>query len=124
MVEALGAAGLATTLDGPGPYTVFAPTDAAFASLLTELGVTKAQLFADTATLTKVLTYHVVQGEVLKADVPVNAPITTVETGTFTVDAALEITDGRGRMSSIIATDILTSNGVIHVVDKVLLPAS
>ena len=123
LVEALTAANLATTLDGTGPFTVFAPTDAAFASLLTELGVTKAQLLADVPTLTKVLTYHVVAGEVLKADVPVGAPITTVETGTFTVDAQLKITDGLGRKATITSTDTLTSNGVIHVIDKVLRPA-
>jgi len=102
---------------------VFAPTNEAFASLLAELGGTKAQLLADTALLTKVLTYHVVPGMVLKAGVPINAPITTVEGGTFTVSPTLMITDQRGRQSSIVAADVLASNGVIHVIDKVILPA-
>lgn len=123
LVEAVVAAGLVDTLSGTGPFTVFAPTNDAFASLLTELGVTKTQLLADTALLTKVLTYHVVPGLVLKADVPVNAPIATVEGGTFTVGPTLAITDQRGRQSSIIAADVLASNGVIHVLDKVILPS-
>ena len=80
---------------------MFAPTDAAFASLLTELNVTKAQLLANKPLLVKVLTYHVVAGRVLEADVPVGAPITTAETGTFTVDASLKITDARGRKANI-----------------------
>ena len=123
LVEAVVAANLGGTLSGSGPFTVFAPTNAAFAALLAELGVTKAQLLANTALLTKVLTYHVVEGVVLKAEVPVGAPITTVEGETFSVSAALAITDKRGRVSNITATDVLTSNGVIHVIDKVILPA-
>ena len=122
LVEAVVAAGLVPTLQGAGPFTVFAPTNAAFAALLTELGVTKQALLADTALLTSVLTYHVVPGRVLKADVPVNTAITTVQGQTFTVNASLAITDSRGRQSSIVATDVFTSNGVVHVVDKVLLP--
>ncbi len=124
LVEAVVAAGLVDTLSGAGPFTVFAPTDAAFAALLAELGVTKQQLLGNRALLTRVLTYHVVPGLVLKAQVPVGASITTVETGNFTVDASLKITDENGRLSGIVGTDILTSNGVIHVVDKVLLPGS
>ena len=123
LVEAVIAAGLVDTLNAPGPYTVFAPTNAAFASLLTELGVTKAQLLANTALLTKVLTYHVVPGLVLKVDVPINTPIKTVEGETLTVGPTLAITDQRGRQSNIVATDVLASNGVIHVLDEVILPA-
>ncbi|MEZ4403573.1 MAG: fasciclin domain-containing protein [Kofleriaceae bacterium] len=124
LVEAVVAADLATTLSGAGPFTVFAPTDAAFAALLTELGVTKAQLLANTALLTQVLTYHVVPGLVLKAAVPVGADIATVETGTFTVGSDLRITDERGRTAQIVGTDTLAKNGVIHVIDKVILPAA
>lgn len=123
LVEAVTAAGLVDALNAPGPYTVFAPTNAAFASLLTELGVTKAQLLANTALLTKVLTYHLVPGLVLKVDVPINTPIKTVEGETLTVGPTLAITDQRGRQSNIVATDVLASNGVIHVLDKVILPA-
>ncbi len=123
LVEAVVAADLAATLGGAGPFTVFAPTDAAFAALLAELDVTKAALLADTALLTKVLTYHVVPGLVFKADVPISTPIATVQTGTISVNTALEIADARSRTAKIVATDTLTSNGVIHVIDKVLLPA-
>lgn len=123
LVEAVVAAGLVETLQSTGPFTVFAPTNEAFAALLMELGVSKAALLADKALLTKVLTYHVVPARVLKAEVPVGVAITTVQGETFTVDATLKITDQRQRASSIVATDVFTSNGVIHVVDRVLLPA-
>ena len=122
LVEAVVAAGLADALSAPGPLTVFAPTNAAFAALLAELGQTKEQLLANRALLTQVLTYHVVPARVLKADVPVGAPVTTLQGQTFTVDATLAITDQRGRKAAITGTDVLTSNGVIHVVDKVILP--
>ncbi len=123
LVEAVVAAGLVPTLQGAGPFTVFAPTDTAFAALLTELGISKAALLADTALLTKVLTYHVLPARVLKAEVPVGAPITTVQGQTFTIDASLKITDQNKRVTSIVSADVFTSNGVIHVVDRVLLPA-
>jgi len=124
LVEAVVAAGLVDTLNGTGPFTVFAPTNAAFAKLLTELGVTKDQLLANKALLTQVLTYHVLPSLVLKAQVPVGSAITTVQGGTFTVDASLAITDARGRKAAITATDVLTSNGVIHTLDTVILPAA
>jgi uncharacterized surface protein with fasciclin (FAS1) repeats len=123
LVEAVVAADLASTLSGTGPFTVFAPTDAAFAAALTELGLTKAQLLANVPLLKTVLTYHVVPGRVLKADVPVGTPVATVQGETFTVNAALAITDKRARVANIVATDVLASNGVIHVIDKVILPA-
>jgi uncharacterized surface protein with fasciclin (FAS1) repeats len=122
LVEAVVAAGLVEALSAPGPLTVFAPTNDAFASLLTELGVTKEALLANKTLLTTVLTYHVVSGRVLKADVPINTPIKTLQGATFTVGSDLKITDGRGRRSGITATDILCSNGVVHVIDKVILP--
>jgi uncharacterized surface protein with fasciclin (FAS1) repeats len=122
LVEAVVAADLQGALSGNGPFTVFAPTNAAFAALLAELGVTKDQLLANKPLLTQVLTYHVVGARVLKADVPVGAPVTTLQGQTFTVTPALAIQDQRGRSANIVATDVLTSNGVIHVIDKVILP--
>ena len=122
LVEAVVAAGLASTLQGAGPFTVFAPTNAAFAALLTELGVSKEALLANTALLTKVLTYHVVPARVLKAEVPLNTAIATVQGQTFTVNASLVITDQNQRTSNITMADVFTSNGVIHVVDTVSLP--
>lgn len=123
LVEAVTAAGLGDTLSGPGPFTVFAPTNEAFAALLAELGVTKEALLADKALLTKVLTYHVIPGRVLKADVVPGVQPATVEGETFSIGGDLKIADGRGRTASITATDVLASNGVIHVIDKVILPA-
>ena len=122
LVEAVVAAGLVSTLQGAGPFTVFAPTNAAFAALLTELGVTKDALLANKTLLTQVLTYHVVPARVLKAEVPVNTAITTVQGQTFTITSSLVITDQNMRTSNITAADVFTSNGVIHVVDKVILP--
>ncbi|MCU7374018.1 fasciclin domain-containing protein [Paucibacter sp. O1-1] len=122
LVEAVVAADLAGTLSSTGPFTVFAPTNAAFAALLTELGISKDALLADKALLSKVLTYHVLPARVLKADVPVGPAITTVQGNTFTVDANLDISDRNSRKARITATDVLASNGVIHVIDKVILP--
>lgn len=122
LVEAVAAAGLVGTLQGAGPFTVFAPTNAAFAALLMELGVTKEALLADKALLTTVLTYHVIPSRVLKAEVPLNTPIATVQGQTLTVNASLVITDQRMRQSNIVVADVFTSNGVIHAVDKVILP--
>ena len=123
LVDAVVAAGLADTLSGPGPFTVFAPTNDAFAALLAELGITRDELLSDTALLTQVLTYHVVPARVLKAAVPIDTDIATVQGDTFRVGATLAITDQRSRTSNITATDVLASNGVIHVIDKVILPA-
>lgn len=123
LAEAVVAADLATTLSGDGPFTLFAPTNAAFTELLDELQLTKDELFADTALLSSVLTYHVVPGLVLAADVPVGAPITTVQGGSFSVDSSLVITDTAGRTANITLTDVLAGNGVIHVIDRVILPA-
>lgn len=122
LVDAVQAAGLSGALSGPGPFTVFAPTDAAFAALLVELGISREALLADRALLTRVLGYHVLPARVLKAQVPVGSPITTLQGETFSVDATLSITDQRGRRASITGTDVLASNGVIHVVDRVILP--
>ena len=123
LVSFLSAAKLTTTLAGPGPFTVFAPTNAAFAKLST---ATVAALTADPALLAKVLTYHVVSGKVLKSDVVplIGKPIVTVAgaTATFVVDATLNITDQKGGKSKITATDIFATNGVIHTIDTVLIP--
>ena len=121
LVAAVKAAGLVETLKGKGPFTVFAPTNAAFAAALTELGITKAALFANVPLLTKVLTYHVVGARVLKAEIPAT-PIATVQGETFTINSAFVLTDQRDRKTNITATDVFASNGVIHTVDRVILP--
>jgi uncharacterized surface protein with fasciclin (FAS1) repeats len=122
---------LVNTLSGTGPFTVFAPTNAAFDALARELTGNAAATAADLlvpsnkALLRSVLTYHVVPARVLKADITFNTPVTTVQGRTFVVQsgaAGVSITDGRNRVSSITATDVLNSNGVIHVIDKVILP--
>ena len=122
LVEAVVAADLVSTLQGAGPFTVFAPTNAAFAAALSELDVRKDDLFANTELLTQILTYHVVPARVLKAEVPLNTNITTVEGATFQVNSSLQIVDVANRLPNIVTTDVLTSNGVIHVIDRVILP--
>jgi transforming growth factor-beta-induced protein len=122
LVEAVVAAGLVETLSGAGPFTVFAPTNDAFAALLQELHLTKAQLLANKPLLTKVLTYHVVSGQVLSSQIPFDQPIKSVEGQTFKIGKDLKITDQAGRKSGIVATDVAATNGVVHVIDKVILP--
>ena len=122
LVEAVVAADLVSTLQGAGPFTVFAPTNAAFAAALSELDVSKDDLFANTELLTQILTYHVVPARVLKAEVPLNTNITTVEGTAFQVNSSLQIVDVANRLPNIVTTDVLTSNGVIHVIDRVILP--
>jgi transforming growth factor-beta-induced protein len=122
LVAAADAAGLVETLSGEGPFTVFAPTDDAFAAALADLDLTAEELLADTELLTSVLTYHVVAGEVLSTDV-----VTMDGESVVTVNGA-EITigvDGETvtvNEATVIAVDIDASNGVIHVIDAVLLP--
>ena len=124
LVEAVVAADLAGALSGAGPLTVFAPTNDAFAAALSELGTTKAALLADPG-LAGILTFHVVSGAIMAADVvalPKPAAVPTLQGASFSVGADLGITDGRARTATLVATDVIASNGVIHAIDKVLLP--
>ena len=119
LVAALQAAGLVETLSAEGPFTVFAPTNEAFAKLPTG---TVESLLADIPALTKVLTYHVVAGKVLAADVVTMTSAPTVEGQ----EVKIAVVDGSVKLnetSTVTATDIEASNGVIHVIDSVLLPA-
>lgn len=106
------------------PFTVFAPTNAAFSSLLTELNLPNLGA-VPAATLENVLKYHVVAGaNVLSTDITNNMNVTTFQGGTFkiTTTGGVKITDANNRVSNVIATDVQCSNGVIHAIDKVLLP--
>jgi uncharacterized surface protein with fasciclin (FAS1) repeats len=124
LVKAVTAADLAGTLSGPGPFTVFAPTNAAFDKIPTDtLGA--LLLPSGKADLTKILTYHVVPGKVLKADIPLGTPIATLQGGTITIAVEggnVVITDAKGGKSMITATDIVATNGVVHVIDTVIMP--
>jgi transforming growth factor-beta-induced protein len=124
---------LVRLLSGPGTFTVFAPTNGAFDALARELtrnpNATAAALLVpgNEALVRAVLEYHVLGATVRKADVPLGAAIDPVLAGTdtFRIDAsgdALVITDGRFRTARIVATDVAATNGVIHVIDKVILP--
>jgi len=115
LATALQAAGLIETLKGKGPFTVFAPTDAAFAK------IPKADLdalLADKAKLTKVLTYHVVPGKVMAKDVKAGK-VKTVQGSEITVSTKDGVMVNNAKVT---ATDIAASNGVIHVIDTVIMP--
>ncbi|NIP16248.1 MAG: fasciclin domain-containing protein [Pseudomonadales bacterium] len=116
LVAAVQAAGLVETLKGDGPFTVFAPTDEAFAKL--PEGTVEA-LLQDKEKLTAILTYHVVPGKLMATDVIGSSSLNTVQGGSLAIDTS----DGaRIGNANIIKTDIATSNGVIHVIDTVILP--
>jgi len=119
LAAALQAAGLVETLKGKGPFTVFAPTDAAFAKL--PAGTVEMLLKPENkAKLTAILTYHVVAGKVMAADVVKVTSAKTVQGGAV----AVKVTGGKVTIDSanVVTTDIAASNGVIHVIDTVLMP--
>lgn len=123
--DAVVAADLVVTFQANTSYTLFAPNNAAFVAVLAELGMTKDQLFADKPLLTEVLTYHLLPGKINFADILLNTPLKTVQGATLKVDnvgGVLTITDGRSRTSRIIQNNLDARNGVVHIIDKVLLP--
>ena len=132
LVAAVKAAGLVDTLASPGPFTVFAPTNAAFAKL--PAGTVDTLLMPENkATLAAVLTYHVVPGTLTATDLAAKAKVnggkavlTTVQGSKLTVwgkDGKWYVTDAKGGQAQITIADVKQSNGVIHVVDSVLLPS-
>ncbi|WP_445385022.1 fasciclin domain-containing protein [Robiginitalea sp. IMCC44478] len=131
LVAALGAADLVATLDGEGPFTVFAPTNDAFGKL--PEGTVETLLKPENkGTLTGILTYHVISGKYMAADVVKaiqdnnNAfPVETVQGGSITLslkDGSVILTDVAGNTSNVTMTDVEASNGVIHVIDTVVMP--
>jgi uncharacterized surface protein with fasciclin (FAS1) repeats len=118
LAAAVTAAGLVQTLQGTGPFTVFAPTDAAFASIQKDVdGLLKPE---NKATLTKVLTYHVVSGKMMAADLKDGQSLITVEGGKLMVS----VKNGKVMVggANVTMADVAASNGVVHVIDKVLMP--
>ena len=126
LVAAVKAAGLVDTLSGAGPFTVFAPTNAAFAKL--PKGTVETLVKPESkATLTKILTYHVVPGKVNAAQLSDGQKLTTVEGEQLTVKksgGAVMVVDAKGGSATVTIADVNQSNGVIHVVNTVLMPAS
>jgi uncharacterized surface protein with fasciclin (FAS1) repeats len=118
LLTAVDAAGLGDTLADGGPFTVFAPTDEAFAALPSE---TVNSLLADPPALARVLTYHVVPGRITSAQITHDSEQTTVEGGLLrlVVNGAVTVND-----ATVIQTDVEADNGVIHVIDRVLIPAA
>ena len=127
LTAAVTAAGLVETLKGPGPFTVFAPTDDAFAKL--PEGTVESLLEQPEGELTQILTYHVIAGEVMAADVLAmdGEKVTTVQGNELTIevsDGKVALVDAAGGKVNVVATDVDASNGVIHVIDGVLLPSA
>ncbi|MBR1157407.1 fasciclin domain-containing protein [Bradyrhizobium sp. JYMT SZCCT0428] len=126
LVAAVKAAGLVDTLSSTGPFTVFAPTNAAFAKL--PKGTVDTLVKPESkAALTKILTYHVVPGKVNAAQLSDGQKLTTVEGEQLTVKksgSAVMIVDAKGGSATVTIADVNQSNGVIHVVNNVLMPAS
>ncbi len=126
LVAAVKAAGLVDTLSGPGPFTVFAPTNAAFGKL--PKGTVETLVKPENkATLTKILTYHVVPGKLAAADLTDGKKLTTVEGEQLTVrnvGGKVSLVDAKGGTSRVTIPNVNQSNGVIHVVNSVLMPAS
>ncbi|ASY23696.1 Fasciclin domain-containing protein [Candidatus Nanopelagicus abundans] len=117
LVAALTAADLVTTLQGAGPFTVFAPTNEAFAAL--PAGVLDALLLPENvATLAKILTYHVVSGMVMAADVK-DGDVATVEGSTVKLSTMGGVTVNKAK---VVIADVMADNGVIHAIDAVILP--
>lgn len=118
LAAAVTAANLVETLQGEGPFTVFAPTDSAFAAIQSE--VDKLLKPENKEKLSQILTYHVVSGEFMAEDLEDGQELTTVEGSTLKV----KVKDGKVRVGNaqVTSADIEASNGVIHVIDKVLLP--
>jgi uncharacterized surface protein with fasciclin (FAS1) repeats len=126
LVTAVDAAGLAGTLSGDGPFTVFAPVNDAFAAL--PAGTVDTLLAPENqAQLTSVLTYHVVPSKVLSGDLSDGMTVTTVQGQTLTVGVQADgvtLTDASGNTVSVVQPDVEAGNGVVHVIDGVLLPSA
>ena len=116
LLAAVDAAGLTDTLNGEGPFTVFAPTDQAFDDLFASEEID----MSDVEGLTEILTYHVASGALMEADVVTMTSIPTLQGGELTVEVSDEGVKVGG--ANVTATDIVCSNGVIHVIDAVLMP--
>jgi uncharacterized surface protein with fasciclin (FAS1) repeats len=123
LIAALQAADPAVleTLSGKGQFTVFAPTDMAFADLLEEFDLTLGDVVSDPAALTNILLYHVARGSRYAEDVIESDQIRTLNKSFLYQDGGF-LTDQNGRTAEIVATDIPAVNGVIHVINKVVLP--
>ena len=123
LIQALLAADPAVleTLAGNGQFTVFAPTDDAFIALLGELNLTPEELLGNQELVTQVLLYHVLNGRRDSADILASDRLRTLQRG-FLFQSGGVLTDAKGRTANIIATDIMADNGIIHVIDRVVLP--
>jgi uncharacterized surface protein with fasciclin (FAS1) repeats len=126
LVTAVKAADLVATLQGDGPFTVFAPDNAAFAKIPAET-LNSLLLPENKSALANILTYHVVAGKVMSSDLKNGQVVTTVQGGTLTVEIAdgkVMLVDAKGGKSMVTTADVTASNGVVHIIDTVVMPAN
>lgn len=121
-VQAIAAAGLTETLKQPGPFTFFCPTDAAFTAVLVELNITLQVFLADAALCRRIMTCHMVPSRKFKKEFQTDTAVATVQGATIKVNANFQVIDSRNRVCNLTRADVLNTNGVVHVCDKVILP--
>ena len=121
-LQCIQAAGLTDTLKQPGAVTFFCPTNAAFTAVLVELNITLAVLLADTARCRKIMTCHMVPQRKFRKEFVTDQAVTTVQGTTIKVNASLQVVDVRGRVCNLSKPDVINTNGIVHVCDKVILP--
>jgi uncharacterized surface protein with fasciclin (FAS1) repeats len=121
-VQAIAAAGLTDTLKQPGPFTFFCPTDAAFTAVFIELNITLQVFLADAALCRRVMTCRMVPSRKFKKEFQTDTAVATVQGAAIRVNGNFQVIDPRGRTCNLTRADVLNTNGVVHVCDKVILP--
>jgi len=121
-VRCLETAGLTDTLKQPGPYTFFCPTNAAFTAVFIELNITLEVFLADVERCRTVMQCHMVPARKFKKEFETDVAVATVEGATIKVNASFQVVDSRGRLCNLSKPDVINTNGVVHVCDKVILP--
>ncbi|HYP69963.1 MAG TPA: fasciclin domain-containing protein, partial [Variovorax sp.] len=121
-VRCIEACGLTDSLKQPGPTTFICPTDAAFQAVFIELNITLEVLLADIPRCKKIMQCHMIPQRKCKKEFDIDQPVTTVQGTTIKVNASYQVVDVRGRICNLTTPDVLNTNGVLHVCDKVILP--
>lgn len=121
-MRCIEACGLTDTLKQPGPFTFFCPTNAAFTAVLVELNITLEVLLADIPRCKKIMQCHMVPARKFKKEFDVDVAVATVQGATIKVNASYQVIDARGRVCNLTKADVINTNGIVHVCDKVILP--
>jgi uncharacterized surface protein with fasciclin (FAS1) repeats len=122
-MRCIEACGLTDTLKQPGPFTFFCPSNAAFQAVFIELNITLEVLLADIPRCKKIMECHMVPARKFKKEFETDKAVTTVQGTTIKVNASFQVTDVRGRVCNLTRPDVINTNGIVHLCDKVILPA-